>query len=126
LVTGDDTPSSADDGFAARVVVRVDRDGLARAGGNVRLRAGTSTTVLVAEQGPTTASCADADRDGVGGLTGLTFTLRDVRTGEQFLATVVPDEEADRAGPRRATLRLGGSRTGGVFPVSLTFRADGR
>ena len=106
------------------LVVRIPDDGDARASGTVHFGDGASTTVLVAEQAPTTASCADVDGDGVGGLTRLTVTLRDVRTGEPFLATVLPDGgEADEAGLYPATLVLTGPRT---ITATGTLRIKGR
>jgi len=95
------------------VVVQIPNDGDARAGGTVHFGDGASTTVLVAEKAPTTASCGNVDEDGVGGLTLLTVTLRDVRTGASYTATILPTNgEADTRGQHPATVTLtGGGRT---------------
>jgi hypothetical protein len=111
-------------GLRARIVVRIDRDGEARTSGTARIQDGTSNTILVAEERPTEASCADVDGDGTGGLTRLTFVLRDIRSGEQSTATVVPDGgEADEVGRHPAPIVLAGPRS---ITAAGTLRIKGR
>jgi hypothetical protein len=107
------------------VLVTIGRDGQARAQGAARIRHSNGTMPLVAERSPTAASCADADGDGRVGLTLLTFTLRDVRTGERVAATVVPnDGEADDPGLHPATIVLDGRVSSITAPGTL--RVKGR
>jgi hypothetical protein len=109
-------------GDAGRIRVRIAAGGETRARGKVRLRDGTSSTILVAERNSAHASCADADGDGTGGLTWLSYVLRDARTGATHDVTVIPDEgEADEHGVHPSAIRTGNTVAAGRLRIRGRF-----
>jgi hypothetical protein len=77
--------------------------------GTVEINDGTSNTLLFAESGGSTASCADTDT-GAQAITELTISFRHERSGERVLATVAPDRPIEASGRYLATMtfhRLG-------------------
>ena len=88
-------------------------EGSADVRGTVVLRGDGPPTVLVAESTGATASCADTDGDGTGGLVRLTAPFRDARSGETVpvaIAAVGPDLDG------RGTYALG-VEVGGIGSV---------
>jgi len=101
-------------------VVRLDEDGVAETDGVARIRDGTSNTILVAESVPTSASCADTDGNGRGGVTMLHFAMRDARTGQSVAVSIIPnDGDVDDDGQHSTTIVVG-ART---FVEDLSWRA---
>ena len=104
-------------------LLTVSSDGTARVHGVRLIPDGTpSGTVLVAENEPATATCADEDGDGVAGLTSLQFNVQDVRTGEVLPVSLTPvDGEVDESGDKELTLVIGNDSRTGTWEVQWVF-----
>src|SRR5262245_19208816 len=91
-----------------QLAVTIGRAGLARTHGVARISDGSSNTVLIAEAGPTTASCADTNDNGVAGLTSLQFVMRDVHSGELVPVSIIPASgEIDKSGEDEVIIVIG-------------------
>lgn len=104
-------------------LLTVSSDGTARVHGVRLIPDGTTSgTVLVAENEPATATCADLDLDGVAGLTSLEFNVRDVSTGEVLPVSLTPvDGELDESGEKELTLVVGNDSRTGTWQVQWVF-----
>lgn len=104
--------AAAQPGLVARV--HVDREGGADARGVAVSGEERSTGALVALPGGTQASCADADGDGVAGITAFTIEFGQPRGDARLLATVVPDRgEIDEGGWHPVAIGFGDTTVSG-------------
>lgn len=91
---------------------RFDRESNTQARGVIQFGTGASKLILIPEPGGTSATCADADDDGVSGLVLLEVLARNVRTGEQFLVSLAPTGgDIDESGEYEVALRAGDMST---------------
>jgi hypothetical protein len=105
------------------VHVLIDRLGAAQAHGVVVVRSADDVFVFRAIPGEASATCADANGDGVGGMTSVQVGLEHGASGERLVALFEPAAgEIDREGWHDVVIRIGDATFDGRAHVTLPGR----
>ena len=92
----------------------IDRLGIAEAHGVAVLRTEAGTEVFIADPESASASCADLNGNDFAGFTGAAVGFTNVLSGEQILATFVPDNEIEENETVPITIVFGNVTLSGV------------